>query len=99
MHDDTESGTTRRSAASAPTLLPADVDTIEAVEEDFWICRCGNKPHWSGFVPCDRNGTEVDPTPSRWPELLYRCNNCGLVMDGSTVDIAARTVAVIGRIP
>ncbi|UKD50910.1 hypothetical protein L3Q65_01035 (plasmid) [Amycolatopsis sp. FU40] len=98
MHDDIEPGTNRRTAASSPTLLPSDVDTIEAAAEDFWICRCGNKPHGSGFVPVDRHGTEVDPTPSQWPELLYRCNGCGLVMDGSTVDTMARTVAVIGRI-
>ncbi|HEY3480501.1 MAG TPA: hypothetical protein VGL02_16515 [Streptomyces sp.] len=98
MHDDTESGAIRRAAASAPALLPADVDTIEAVEEDFWICRCGNRSHGAGFVPCDRDGTEVEPAPSQWPEPLYRCNDCGLVMNGSTVDVVARTVAVVGRI-
>jgi len=79
-------------------IRPADVATITAIEEDRWQCHCGNTPHSSGFAPVDRHGNEVEPTPAQWPEPLYRCNACGLVMDADTVDTAAHTVAVIGRV-
>jgi hypothetical protein len=85
-------------ATATPTLTPADVDTITAVEIDRWVCHCGNTPNAGGFDPVDRNGNSVDPTPQQWPEPLYVCNDCGLVMDADTVDTVAHTVAVIGRI-
>ncbi|MFI5593679.1 hypothetical protein ACIA5G_52255 [Amycolatopsis sp. NPDC051758] len=83
---------------ATPTLAPADVATIIAEEIDRWRCRCGNIPSSGGFDPVDRTGNSVDPTPEQWPEPLYVCNNCGLVMDADTVDTTAHTVAVIGRI-
>ncbi|OXM59564.1 hypothetical protein CF165_47025 [Amycolatopsis vastitatis] len=83
---------------TVPTLAPVNITTITAEEIDRWLCECGNTPHGDGFDFVDRHGNSVDPTPEQWPEPLYMCNNCGLVMDAATVDITAHTVAVIGRI-
>lgn len=82
----------------ALSLAAAEVATIAATEEDFWKCHCGNTPHADGFVPVDRRGNEVEPTAKQWPEPLYACNRCGLVLDAASVDMTAHTVAVIGRI-
>lgn len=46
-------------------LLPADVDTTDAVAENEWICRCGNRSHRPVFVPIDRNCIEIQPTLER----------------------------------
>ncbi|GAB3361934.1 hypothetical protein ATK30_6331 [Amycolatopsis echigonensis] len=43
-------------------LLPADIDWIEALAEDHWVCRCGNEPHLSGFVPVGRGVPPVGRT-------------------------------------
>jgi len=82
----------------SPALSPADVATIAALEEDRWKCHCGNIPHSDGFAPANRRGREVEPTPDQWPEPLYVCNRCGLVMDAATVNLTTHTVAVVGRI-
>ncbi len=79
-------------------LAAADVTTIAAFEDDWWRCDCGNVPHEDGFVPVDRQGREVEPTPAQWPKPLYACCRCGLVMDAATVDLVTGTVAVIGRV-
>jgi hypothetical protein len=87
-----------RYLTAALALASADVTTITALEEDWWRCACGNTPHSDGFVPVDRRGREVEPTARQWPEPLYLCTRCGLVMDAATVDMPARTVAVVGRV-
>lgn len=81
------------------TIVPATVATITAHEIDRWSCHCGNAPHSGGFDPVDQNGNAVEPTPEQWPEPLYICNECGLVVDAGTFDATAHTVAVIGRVP
>jgi len=37
-----------------------------AIEPEWWVCECGNEPDQEGFVPCDENGVEVEPTLEQW---------------------------------
>lgn len=94
---DVSTDTNHDGTARPGAIMPADVAAITAHAEDWWECRCGNKPCYSGFDTIDRDGNDVANEPERWTEPLYRCNSCGLVVDASTTDTAARTITVIGR--
>ena len=55
-----------------------------------WTCECGNQCHTSGFQPCLRDGTLVEPTPAQWTDgLLYRCLQCdAIIVDDPGVGLA-----------
>lgn len=41
------------------------------------VCKCGNNTASAGFVPCDGNGIEIEPTAdSNW-NGQYLCQRCG----------------------
>lgn len=58
----------------------------EGRSEDF-ECICGNNPNSSGFFPCDRNGKEVEPSPGQWDGLRWRCEACGRIINGKTLEV------------
>ncbi|CAM4296163.1 hypothetical protein KIPE111705_46720 [Kibdelosporangium persicum] len=76
-----------------------DIATITATAEDWWECACGNDPTFAGFALTDETGRDFDDSPGQWPGRYYLCRSCGLVIDWATVDLAARTVRVVGHIP
>jgi hypothetical protein len=54
-------------------------------------CVCGNTPVGQGFFPCLRSGQLVDPTPEAWVDgYLYRCDRCGQIIDGETLQVVGR---------
>jgi len=47
---------------------------------DSWKClNCGNTVDSDGFLPCDEDGREIEPTPELWTKPLYVCGGCGNV--------------------
>jgi hypothetical protein len=86
----------RGTRASLPPCAPVRGDGVperighEPNDPEAWVCRCGNTPAMLGFFPCDRAGNPVEPTAADWPEPLYRCDDCGRIIDG-------RTLIVVGR--
>jgi hypothetical protein len=51
----------------------------EEQDRDAWICVCGNTPDHGGFYACDEDGDLIEPG-NEW-EYLYRCEDCGRVID------------------
>lgn len=47
---------------------------------DEFYCDCGNNVRGDGFVPCDENGKEVEPTEEDWPVWRYVCLSCGAIV-------------------
>ena len=41
------------------------------------VCKCGNNTASDGFVPCDENGKEIEPTTDSTWNGLYVCQSCG----------------------
>ena len=42
-------------------------------------CECGNDEFSCGFVACDQNGNEIDPTKENNWDRLYLCCKCGKI--------------------
>lgn len=63
---------------------------LSTLDEDSWICQCGNTPIADGFHPCDATGEEVDPTPEAWDTGWYVCARCGRIIDPSTRAVVGR---------
>ena len=59
--------------------------THEAGDIDAWICLCGNTPSGDGFDPCDEEGNDAEPVEG-WVGL-YRCGNCGAIIDYDSLSI------------
>ncbi|WP_020474185.1 hypothetical protein [Zavarzinella formosa] len=60
--------------------------TAQFVGED-WRCECGNTTMSSGFDPCLRDGTVVEPFADQWTEGdLYRCMQCDRIIEYDAVD-------------
>jgi hypothetical protein len=55
---------------------------------DDWLCRCGNTPASSGFVPVRRR-REVAPSAARW-RGRYCCVDCGRLIHWPTREIVGR---------
>lgn len=70
-------------------LLDKDEDVKrfgpQLMQDDSWICLCGNHPISDGFYPCDSTGKQVEPTPEEWPVSLYVCDRCGRIINRDTV--------------
>ncbi|ESZ99994.1 hypothetical protein ThrDRAFT_03686 [Frankia casuarinae] len=56
--------------------------------DDDWLCRCGNTPASSGFVPVRRR-REVAPGAARW-RGRYCCVDCGLLIHWPSREIVGR---------
>lgn len=67
--------------------------TLEEGYEDEWVCVCGNTAIDSGFFPCLLDGTEVEPTEADGWVNLYRCAECGRVINQDTLDVVVRSEA------
>ena len=44
---------------------------------DDMTCSCGNRSHTDGFVACDENGIEMEPTIGSGWDGRYICQSCG----------------------
>ena len=66
--------------------------TRQPENEELLSCPCGNTPpEWHrGFVPCDKNGNEVEPTVGGWPNYWYVCTDCGRMIDETTLEVVGR---------
>jgi len=65
-----------------PSILDAvtgEYITHEEQDKYAWICICGNTPDHGGFYSCDEDGDLIEPG-DEW-EHLYRCEDCGRVID------------------
>ncbi|MES2454796.1 MAG: hypothetical protein V4594_04620 [Bacteroidota bacterium] len=70
--------------ASFEPVVPGQYISHEQGDRDCWICLCGNYPESHGFYPCDSWGDPMEPTVgSGWLEL-YRCEQCGRIIDQNT---------------
>ena len=57
---------------------------------DAWVCLCGNTPPSDGFITCDADGNEVEPTiNSGWTSLLV-CNRCARIIDQNDLTVVGR---------
>jgi hypothetical protein len=74
-----------------------NIQFITALAEDWLECVCGNDPMSAGFSLTNRDGDDLD-NGGEWPEPLYLCRDCGLIIDHRTINLDARTVRVIGRV-
>jgi len=45
-------------------------------------CICGNDPDYYGFVPCDRQGNQIEPVAGEWDGLCV-CQLCSRIIDDS----------------
>lgn len=63
---------------------------LEAPEEDYYVCLCGNRPHEEGYQPVDHSGLETHPGPE-WSGLI-RCGRCDRLIDTTTYDPMTGTV-------
>lgn len=72
-----------------PTLVLPD----ERGDGEGWRCVCGNRPIEDGFLPCTWVGDEVEPTPTAWPDPLYRCERCGRIIDAPTRSVVSLAAA------
>ncbi|GAB3901379.1 hypothetical protein ACFQ1S_00335 [Kibdelosporangium lantanae] len=79
-------------------MQSTNTEFIKAIAEDWLECECRNHPEACGFALTDRDGRNLDNNPELWIERLYRCNQCGLIVDHSTIDLDAQTVRVVGRV-
>jgi len=61
--------------------------THEPQDKDAWVCICGNMPSEAGFYPIDETNHEVEPTAEDWKTNQYSCNQCGRVIDQSTLEV------------
>ncbi len=59
--------------------------TLEAGNQDAWICVCGNEPQTDGFYPCDETGNEMEPV--RGWNGLYVCHGCGRIIQQDSLEI------------
>ena len=78
-------------------LLPSEKITLENGEADAWVCICGNMPHNQGFYPCTITGEDCEPDKDGPWKNLYRCDQCGRIINSETLYVMARcsfTVAV-----
>lgn len=62
-------------------LIPVTGECIthEEQDRDGWVCVCGNMPCYGGFYSCDEDGDLIEPG-DEWGHL-YRCEDCGRVID------------------
>lgn len=61
------------------TPVSGEIISNDELDRDAWICVCGNTPDHGGFYSCDQDGDHIEPG-DEW-ESLYRCNDCGRVID------------------
>lgn len=64
---------------SVLTPVTGEYISNEPQDRDAWTCLCGNTPDHGGFYSCDEDGDHIEPG-NEW-EFLYRCNDCGRVID------------------
>ncbi|WP_216917392.1 hypothetical protein [Nocardia noduli] len=67
---------------------------IEALSDDNWTCRCGNRPDVAGFQPCNTEGIAIEFTEAEWAGL-YCCQHCTLILDSRTYDPVDQTVTAV----
>ena len=71
--------------------------TLEAGDQDAWICICGNMPGEVGFYPCDLKGNKVEPTEKEWTTDLYVCDQCGRIIDYYTLAVVGRNAEIAAQ--
>lgn len=64
-------------------------------DQDDWICLCGNYPALHGFYPCDEDGNWIEPA-EEWNDL-YRCHQCGRVIDDTDHRIIGMNLHPTGK--
>jgi hypothetical protein len=74
-------------------MIQKEFITHEVNDCDAWHCICGNTPVSGGFYSCNKNGNEVEPTPSEW-QGLYVCNECGRIIKQDSLEVVGRNLAV-----
>lgn len=62
----------------------------ERGDPDAWHCLCGNTSADSGFFPINGDRHEVEPTPTAWTTGQYCCDDCGRVVEPSTLRVVRR---------
>lgn len=69
-------------------LAPPQSITDYIVEDgqDWWVCKCGNKPDLEGYSPCSSTGARCEPDKS-WDETYYLCERCFRIIDQHTLQI------------
>jgi len=57
----------------------------EEGNDEAWICLCGNRPHYDGFYPCDKESNEMEPIEG-WGSLFV-CARCGRIINQDTLEV------------
>jgi hypothetical protein len=60
----------------------------EEGNEEAWICLCGNRTDYDGFLPCDKDGKEMVPAEG-W-DNLYVCDRCGRIIDQDSLEVVGQ---------
>jgi hypothetical protein len=69
--------------------MPQDeIIAHEDINEEAWICLCGNLPSGDGFHPCDEEGKAMEPVTG-W-NGLYVCFRCGRIIEQDSLRVVGR---------
>jgi hypothetical protein len=74
-------------------LAPKELTPEYIVEEseDWWVCKCGNQPHYEGFYTCTPIGEIISPSINDgWDEVHYVCHRCWRIIDQNTLQVVGR---------
>lgn len=83
--------------ATEPTTA---TEFIDATEEDWWVCPCGNQPDSYGFVTCLPTGESIEPYGNGpWDGKHSRCEDCGRVARQDQRDPATGRIPVLFTYP
>lgn len=73
---------------------------ITALEEDWWVCVCGNEADYYGFVTCVPTGESIEPYGhGTWDGNHNRCEFCGRVARFDQRDPVTGLVPVLFTYP
>ncbi|MEJ3743176.1 hypothetical protein WEI85_07805 [Actinomycetes bacterium KLBMP 9797] len=68
-------------ATDPPAQAP---EYISGIVEGWWVCLCGNEPHFDGFTPSDQHGNPIDPGSPAWDQQTNVCRSCGRILNQDT---------------
>lgn len=69
------------------TNTDSAVEHIHSTSTGDFICICGNVPSEHGFYPINDKNEEVEPVKEDWTTNQYYCNQCGRVIDQTTLEV------------
>ena len=70
-------------------LAPPSVtrDFVVETDMDWWVCKCGNEPHFDVYSSCSEMGERCEPEEGVWDGKHWLCEKCYRIIDGDTLEI------------